>query len=96
MFCTVGIESRAMPTTISIFAWAPRAGTAGSRAGVVGGPDQRALSAAPPLTVRLSVSDLKVITQPADDETLAQARSRVFALTDSRLREKEFIAALYD
>jgi hypothetical protein len=54
------------------------------------------LSAVPPLTVRLSVSDLKVISHPADDETLAEARGRVFPLSDPRLQEKDFIAALYD
>lgn len=57
---------------------------------------RRALSAVPPLTVRLSVSDLKVISHPADDETLAEARGRVFPLSDPRLQEKDFIAALYD
>lgn len=57
---------------------------------------RRALSAAPPPIVRLAVSDLKVVSHLADDETRAQARSRVFALTDPRLQEKEFIAALYD
>ncbi|MGH6902812.1 MAG: hypothetical protein ACREIR_08735 [Geminicoccaceae bacterium] len=57
---------------------------------------RRALSAAPPLIVRLAVSDLMVVSRPADDETLAQARSRVVPLADPRLQDKDFIAALYD
>jgi hypothetical protein len=57
---------------------------------------RRDLSAAPPLIVRLAVSDLMVVSRPADDETLAQARSRVVPLTDPRLQDQDFIAALYD
>jgi hypothetical protein len=57
---------------------------------------RRALSESPPLIVQLTVSDLAVVSYPADDETLPEARSKVFQLTDPRLRDQDFVAGLYD
>jgi hypothetical protein len=56
---------------------------------------RKGLSAAPPLRVRLEVSDLSVVSYPTDDETLPETRSRVFRLTDPRLRDEDFIGQLY-
>jgi hypothetical protein len=54
-----------------------------------------ALSAAPPLHVRLGVSDLCVVSYPEGDEALPEARTRVFRLTDPRLHDDEGVARLY-
>lgn len=55
-----------------------------------------ALSASLPLIVELTVADLAVVSYPADDQTLPQARSEVFPLTDPRLRDEHVIAGLYE
>lgn len=54
-----------------------------------------ALSASLPLIVELTVANLAVISYPADDQTLPEARSEAFPLTDPRLRDEHFIAGLY-
>jgi hypothetical protein len=56
---------------------------------------RRTLSASSPLILRLTVSDLAVVSYPADDETLPIARSEIVPLTEPRLRHEDFIAALY-
>jgi hypothetical protein len=56
---------------------------------------RRALSRASPSMVQLGVSDLAVVSYPADEETLPIARSQVVRLTDPRLRNGDFIAQLY-
>jgi hypothetical protein len=48
------------------------------------------------LIVQLMVSDLAVVSYPADDETLPEARSKVFQLTDPRLQDQDFVAGFYD
>jgi hypothetical protein len=53
------------------------------------------LSASLPLIVRLTVADMAVVSYPADDETLPIARSKVVRLSDPRLRDEDFVAALY-
>jgi hypothetical protein len=55
---------------------------------------RRALSESP-LIEQLTVSDLALVSYPADDETLPTARSKVFQLTDPRLQERDFVAGLY-
>jgi hypothetical protein len=56
---------------------------------------RRALSALPPLIVKLAVSDLAVVSYPADDETLPEMRSEAVPLTDPRLLDEDFVAGLY-
>jgi hypothetical protein len=56
---------------------------------------RRALSASSPLILRLTVSDLAVVSYPTDDETLRIGRSKVVRLSDPRLRDEDFVAALY-
>jgi hypothetical protein len=56
---------------------------------------RRALSAAPPSTVRIGPSDLAVVAYPDGEETLPVDRSEVVRLTDPRLRRDDFVAELY-
>jgi len=66
-----------------------------SRRDLVEDEMRRASSESPPLLIRLSTSDLAVVSYPADDETLPIARSEVVPLTDPRLRDENLIAQLY-
>lgn len=56
---------------------------------------RQVLSASLPLIVRLTVADMAVVSYPADDETLPIGRSKVVPLSDPRLRNEDFVAALY-
>lgn len=57
---------------------------------------RRRLSASPPAIVRLGISDLSVVSYPADDQSLAEDRTRAVPLGDPRLQDERFIAGLYD
>jgi hypothetical protein len=54
---------------------------------------RQVLSASSPLIVRLSVSDMAVVSYP--DETLPIGRSKVVRLSDPSLRSEDFVAQLY-
>lgn len=56
---------------------------------------RRAMSESSPSTVRVSASDLAVVSYPAGEEALPVDRCQVVRLTDPRLRSEEFIAGLY-
>jgi hypothetical protein len=68
---------------------------ADSQRGQVEAEIRQVLSASVPLIVRLTLSDLAVVSYPAADETLPIARSKVVQLGDPRLRNEDFIAQLY-
>jgi hypothetical protein len=57
---------------------------------------RKILGAPPPMIVTLTLSDLAVVSYPAEDDTLPDARSRAFQLTDFRLRDQNFVARLYE
>lgn len=53
------------------------------------------MSRSPPCTVRISASDLAVVSYPAGEETLPIDRCDIVRLTDTRLRSEDFVAGLY-
>jgi hypothetical protein len=57
---------------------------------------RRGLGASSPVIVEVGISDLTVVSYPADDDSLPAGRSRAFQLTDLRLQDESFIADLYD
>ena len=56
---------------------------------------RRVMSGSPPATVRISASDLAVVSYPAGEETLPIDRCDIVRLTDPRLRSDDFVAGLY-
>ena len=56
---------------------------------------RRAMSGSPPSAVRISASELAVVSYPAGEETLPVDRCDIVRLTDTRLRSEDFVAGLY-